>query len=136
MQTFSKGKELHYFYSDEQKNAFLKILGVDENALEVSQGEEGDEVPLTDEEDGVEEDEVVKSKKPSMPHIQRYKGLGEMNAEELWDTTMDPARRILKQVTVDDAAQADKIFDLLMGSEVGPRKSFITSNAKLANLDV
>ena len=131
-----KGKELHYFYSDEQKNAFLKILGVDENALEVSQGEEGDEVPLTDEEDGVEEDEVVKSKKPSMPHIQRYKGLGEMNAEELWDTTMDPARRILKQVTVDDAAQADKIFDLLMGSEVGPRKSFITSNAKLANLDV
>ena len=59
-----------------------------------------------------------------------------MNSEELWETTMDPARRILKQVTIVDAREAAKVFDVLMGSEVGPRKSFITSNAKLANLDV
>jgi DNA gyrase subunit B len=59
-----------------------------------------------------------------------------MNSEELWETTMDPARRVLKKVNVEDAQEADNVFDLLMGSEVAPRKSFIQSNAKLANLDV
>ena len=68
--------------------------------------------------------------------IQRYKGLGEMNAEELWETTMDPARRILKQVTIADAVQADKVFDILMGSDVFSRKSFIQSNATKATLDI
>jgi DNA gyrase subunit B len=76
------------------------------------------------------------SKKKSKYHIQRYKGLGEMNAEELWETTMDPSRRILKQVAVDDAAEADRIFDVLMGTDVPSRKSFIQSNAKLAELDI
>lgn len=68
--------------------------------------------------------------------IQRYKGLGEMNSDELWETTMDPARRVLKQVTVDDGREADRIFDILMGTDVPSRKSFIQSNAKKANLDV
>ena len=68
--------------------------------------------------------------------IQRYKGLGEMNAEELWETTRDPKRRILKQVTVEDAREADRIFDILMGTDVPSRKSFIQSNAKKAVLDV
>lgn len=68
--------------------------------------------------------------------IQRYKGLGEMNAEELWDTTMDPARRVLKQVKVDDAAEANIVFDMLMGTDVPARKSFIQSNAKMAHLDI
>jgi len=68
--------------------------------------------------------------------IQRYKGLGEMNAEELWETTMDPKARILKQVAVEDAREADRIFDILMGTDVPSRKSFIQSNAKKATLDV
>jgi DNA gyrase subunit B len=62
--------------------------------------------------------------------VQRFKGLGEMNAEELWDTTMNPAKRILLQVTLDDAAQADELFSVLMGEDVEARRSFITRNAK------
>ena len=68
--------------------------------------------------------------------VQRYKGLGEMNPSELWETTMDPTRRVLKRVNVDDAEATDRIFDILMGTDVASRKSFIQSNAKLANLDV
>ena len=68
--------------------------------------------------------------------IQRYKGLGEMNDTELWDTTMDPKARILKQVTVEDAREADRIFDVLMGTDVPSRKSFIQSNAKKATIDI
>jgi DNA gyrase subunit B len=69
-------------------------------------------------------------------NIQRYKGLGEMNAEQLWETTMNPATRLLKQVTIDSAAEADRIFSMLMGDEVAPRREFIESHAKYARLDV
>src|SRR5205809_7463213 len=69
-------------------------------------------------------------------NIQRYKGLGEMNAGQLWDTTMNPDTRTLKKVTIESAAEADRIFSMLMGDEVAPRREFIESHAKYAKLDV
>ncbi|MCK9625956.1 MAG: DNA topoisomerase (ATP-hydrolyzing) subunit B [Bacteroidales bacterium] len=73
--------------------------------------------------------------KDSGVKVQRYKGLGEMDAEQLWDTTMDPAKRILRQINIDSAVEADRIFSMLMGDDVPPRREFIEQNAKYANID-
>ena len=123
-----KGKEVFYAYTDAEKN---KITWGDINV-----------------EDTIEENAEAEEEETALPafakatagkakvSIQRYKGLGEMNSEELWETTMDPKVRILKQVNVEDGREADKIFDILMGTDVPSRKSFIQSNAKKATLDV
>ncbi|HEX2792453.1 MAG TPA: DNA topoisomerase subunit B [Candidatus Paceibacterota bacterium] len=125
-----RGKEVLYAYSDEEK---FRLLGSDAS-LAIEAIEESQEAD--DETDDAPETEVATKKGSAKVSIQRYKGLGEMNASELWETTMDPSNRILKRVTVDDAETADRIFDVLMGNDVASRKSFIQSNAKLANLDV
>ena len=80
---------------------------------------------------------AFKEKNPKATiNVQRYKGLGEMNAEQLWETTMNPKKKIKKKVTIDDAALAEKTFTILMGDEVGPRKKFIQSHAQSAQLDI
>ena len=98
-----QGKQVHYVYSDEEKNKLVAQL-------------------LT--------------KQTSQPNVQRYKGLGEMNPDQLWDTTMDPERRILKQIMITEAEESDRVFSMLMGDEVPPRKKFIVTHARMANLDL
>jgi DNA gyrase subunit B len=119
-----RGKEVHYLYSEEEKIAMVGTDNDDVNDDSESGSESGDD------------DVAVVKTKSGKWRIQRYKGLGEMNASELKETTMDPANRVLKQVTVDDAIEADKVFDMLMGTDVPARKSYITTNAKNADVDV
>ncbi|MFB6225994.1 MAG: DNA topoisomerase (ATP-hydrolyzing) subunit B [Candidatus Paceibacteria bacterium] len=109
-----KGSKKIWLYSDEELEEYKREQGIED-----------------DEGEGLTE----KAKKKL--NVQRYKGLGEMNPEELWETTMDPESRILKQVAVEDAEKASEVFDVLMGKEVGPRKKFILDNAtEVENLDV
>jgi DNA gyrase/topoisomerase IV subunit B len=153
-----RGKETLYFYDDAAKE---KALGKDfdeSQMIEIESGEVQNEELENDKErlldaageeslstpagatslprSKASEGDLVQPKGRDKISIQRYKGLGEMNSEELWETTMDPAKRILKQVNIEDAQEADKVFDMLMGDDVPARKSFIQSNAKLATLDI
>jgi DNA gyrase subunit B len=124
------GKNFRYAYSEDEKQKGIEELLGEKGASGKEEKEETDEKEVETE---AEEMEV----KGVKVNIQRYKGLGEMNASQLWETTMDPQTRVLKKVTIEDAERADEVFDILMGSDVAPRKRFIQTHAKtVKNLDV
>lgn len=130
------GKTMKYAYNDEEKETLLKELGAtktDKNKKDKKGEEESPTNEESSEEDGIETLTVGGSK----INIQRYKGLGEMNPEQLWETTMNPDNRLMKQVMVADAQLANETFEILMGDDVEQRKKFIQTHAKsVRNLDI
>ena len=131
-----KGREVNYIYSDNELDKLKAKFLVDDKA----KGKKTTTPPapsLVKEGETEEEGETIVSETYGKINIQRYKGLGEMNPQQLWETTMDPQARMMKQVTAVDAEKANEIFDILMGQEVAPRKKFIHTHAKdVKNLDI
>lgn len=132
-----KGRDVRYAYSDDEKEKIIKELQKlkEETAKLKIGGKKIKEKKAAEE--AVEESDDTEEGKIKGVTVQRYKGLGEMNPGQLWDTTMDPSRRVMRQVNIKDTSEANRIFDILMGDEVLPRKKFIQTHAKAAkNLDI
>jgi len=136
--SIKNGKDITWIYNEEAMEKYKKDHGIKDEDMVIQEEGGGEESEN-------ENEALVAGKKPksevrspkSKLNVQRYKGLGEMNPEQLWETTMNPETRMMKQVTIEDAEVANEIFDILMGSEVAPRKKFIQTHAKsVKNLDI
>ncbi len=136
-----QGKEIQYVYNEEDLEKLKKKLNIDDLDMLVvednnEEGEESEEGEIESIKGGSASGGKEVKKSPRL-NMQRYKGLGEMNPTQLWETTMNPESRILKVVTIDEAAKADEVFEILMGADVAPRKKFIQTHAKsVKNLDI
>ena len=136
------GKETHYVYNDEEKEKHLADLAKNTKTTKNNPKETKEKEDVAEKEDDEEiiensdENQIMKISGVKI-NIQRYKGLGEMDPDQLWTTTMNPENRMMKKVTAEDIEEANNIFEVLMGDEVEPRKKFIQTHAKqVQNLDI
>lgn len=138
-----KGKDVRWVYNDEEKDVIVeefRALAATKKADKIEE-KSNKSTPIEHEDEEITDEDLQESdgdvEKIAGVTIQRYKGLGEMNPQQLWDTTMDPGQRKMMQVHIEDAEEADRIFDILMGTDVEPRRRFIQTHAKsVKNLDV